>query len=698
MEGKAGGRAERRWSGRATWLAAAGVVAALVVGGGGLWFALVRVSDPVKRAEMLSAQGDLRGALMELRGAVRSRPEDGGVRLQLGQVLLQVFEPVAAEKELRAARALGVGQWVVTPLLGEALVAQGRWADVLNDVPRGGPTTVVVARDLLWRSMAQIAQKDVFAAQTSLALAREGAPDRIEIPLIAAYVARAQGDPGGAEAAVDEVLRREPTLLDALLLKREMLSERGDAAGAMAMADRAVAAARWSPVARLVRASLLVAAEEDERARPDVSAVLARFPQYPAANYLNAVLLTRAGRFGEAGVAFEQLRPWLEGFPRAGYYQAVVAAGLGKFDAAVELAGRYHAAAPDDAEGVALLAQAELAARRADAAVVLLDGAVAGGLKSAAALDLLGAGYAAQGDAAMAVRTLRLAAAAAPEKAGIATDLALAQMGQGDVSGSIGTLMEARGQAGRWQEGRGGRAAVGIVEGGLVLAHLDLGELEQATAVLERLRGQGGETETTGVLAGQVLMARGDLAGAQAGLLAVLKKYPDSVGAKVNLGKVLVLQGRQGDGEKLLQEVLGREPARFEALTVYLQFLLQNDRYKGAIEALEKARAALPDLLLVAMEGDLLVRSGEPGRAVALLSGVAEGGGSPLVLGALGRAQVAAGLNEAAKATYRRLVAVAPQLLEGRRAQVALLLQLREVDAAKAALREALGRRRVRGR
>ena len=675
----------KRWSGRAVGLAMAAAVVVVALGGTGVWFAFVRVSDPAKRAEALSAQGDLRGALIEMRSAVRARPDAGALRLQMGQLLLQVFEPLAAEKELRTARSLGVGQWVVAPLLGEALAAQARWTDVLNDVPRGGPTTLVVARDLLWRSMAQIAQKDLFAAQTSLTLAREGAPDRIEVPLIAALVARAQGDKAAAETALDEVLRRDPALLDALLLKREMLSERGDATDAMAMADRAVAAARWSPAARLGRASLLLAAGEDAKARLDVSAVLARFPRYPAANYLDGVLLSRAGRFAAAGVALDQLRPWIDQFPRAVYLQAVVAAGQGKFGPAVELAARYHLSAPGDAAGVVLLAQTQMAADRADEAVVLLEGAMTAGLRSAAAMDLLGAGYEAQGNADLAVRTLRQASAAARGDAGIATDLALAQIGQWDTKGAIDTLTTARETS-----AGSGMPVPSIVEAGLVLANLDLGELDRAAAVLERLRIQAGDSEATGVLSGQILLARADLAGAQAASLAALKKYPESAGAKVTLAKALTLQGRQGEGEKLLQDLLGREPARFEAVTAYLQFLLQNDRYKGAVEVLEKARAASPDPLLLAMEGDLLVRSGEPKRAAALLSRAPGGEGSPVLLAALGRAQAAAGMGEEAKATYRRLIQVAPRFLEGRRAQAALLLQLREVDAAKATLRDAL--------
>ncbi len=699
-------------------------VAVLALGGAAGGYAVfLRTRDPSVRAVALIGQGDLRGALVELRNAVREKPRDPDVHLLLAQTLLRVSEAVAAEKEAKTARSLGADPWAVTPLLGEAYVAQGRWAEVLDEIPRVGPTPEIVARDALSRGVAQIALKDLYAAQTSQELAERGAPGRVEGPLIAAAVAFAGGDRDLAERRVDEALAIDPRKLEALLLKRQLLSARGDAPGALAVADRAVLSSQWSPTARLDRAALLMAAGEDAKAQFDVGAVLARFPRYPAANYLEAVLLARLGRFSEAAVAFEQLRPWADAFPQALYFQSMVATRLGNLSAALEMAGRYHQRAPGDVEGLRMLARAQLASHRPDLAVVLLEQAgqdragqdQAGqdragqdrpGLSDPETLDILGTAYAASGNVQMGVQTLEQAAAALPANAmgsGAGADakalagtvlahLAIAQTGQGDAATAMRTL------------GRSMAVAPDQVVAleAAVSASLSTGDLDQARAALDRLRAKAGETEMVGVFGGTLLLMQSDLEAARTAALATLKAFPASIGAKLNLAKVLVLQGRQAQGERQLQELLATEPSNFEVLTTYLQFLLQvgdakgggdqKGRFPEAIAAVQRARTAAPaNAILTAMEADLLVRSGSARRAIETLRLARQGGErSPLLLAALARAQVMAGLNLEAKASFRELLTAQPTNLEARYGQVALLLQLDEVEAAKAALREGL--------
>ena len=92
--------------------------------GGGAWVYAHRGS-PLENGRALQAKGDLRGAQIELRNAIKEEPNNSEAHFRLAQLQLQGGDPIAAERELRAARDLGYDADVVTPLLGQAMLAQG---------------------------------------------------------------------------------------------------------------------------------------------------------------------------------------------------------------------------------------------------------------------------------------------------------------------------------------------------------------------------------------------------------------------------------------------------------------------------------------------------------------------------------------------------------------------------------------------
>jgi predicted Zn-dependent protease len=88
---------------------------------------------------------------------------------------------------------------------------------------------------------------------------------------------------------------------------------------------------------------------------------------------------------------------------------------------------------------------------------------------------------------------------------------------------------------------------------------------------------------------------------------------------------------------------------------------------------------------------DLIVRSGDPRRAVAMLQAMRDTEElPPLLLAAMARAQAAAGLNDEALKSYRTILTATPTDIDARRNQIELLLKLKDVDSAKASLRDAL--------
>src|SRR5438132_8410841 len=88
----------------------------------------------LKNAERYLAKGDLKAAEIELRSAVRDAPQDPVLRARLAEVYLQLGDPVAAEREARAARERNADEAAYLPVFAAALLAQEKFADLRASV------------------------------------------------------------------------------------------------------------------------------------------------------------------------------------------------------------------------------------------------------------------------------------------------------------------------------------------------------------------------------------------------------------------------------------------------------------------------------------------------------------------------------------------------------------------------------------
>lgn len=662
----------------------AGVAVAVVVigGGAGGWYALGHGGSPLIRAEQLLAKGDMRGAQIELRNAVRQEPNSARAHLLLAQAQQQNGDPVAAEKEFKAARDLGVDRWEIIPQLGQVYMAQNRFSDVLTEVPPEGPTPEIAAKNLILRAMAQVGANDIAAATATLAQAEKVAPGNVDVLVTGARLALALKDYTTASQKVDQALKADPKQVDALLMKAQVLLAQDKRPEALEVLNQVVAEQPGSSGGRLERANQFMLSGEDAKAMEDVKAVLKDQPRNAAATYVNGVLLVRAGKYADAQAELLKLGPLAQRFPRALYFQALSAANLGQNETAIEFANRYVARVPNDPDGVRLVARTELAAQRPERAVAVLEKAIGGNNRDPQTLDLLGRAYAAMGRGSQAIETFKRAVEAAPNDAAILTHLASTEMQVGDASGAASTLERSVEIAP--QQPNAGEA--------LVAAALSSGDIDKAQAALDRLRAQTGETEAVGILTGMVRLGKLDLDGGRAAFADTLKRFPDSQNAKLNLAKVLVLENHRPEGEALLRELLAKNPADVPTLNAAVQLMVQQQQFPPAIQLVEAARAAQPkNLGFTAMLSDLIVRSGDPRRAVSLLLALrsTEDLAPPLLL-ALARAQDAAGLLDDARATYRDVLKATPNDLDARRGQVDLMLRNKESEPARASLRDAL--------
>lgn len=661
--------------------AAAAVLLAGAAGGG--WIYTHR-GTPMDNARALEAKGDLRGAQIELRNAVKAEPNNAEARAALARLQLQSGDPIAAEREVRAARELGSSEAVTASVLAQALLAQQRFADVLREIPATAPTPDATSANLVARGIAQMALQDLPAAATSLEEAQRLAPRSTDALAAGVRLAMLRNDVPGAEALADRALAIEPKRADSLFLKGQILVAKGNLPGAIAAFDEAVAAAPAATQFRLERAGQLLQTGQNAKSRADVDYILSRDPKNVVASYLDMILLVRDNKFTEADAILTRLDPVLPRLPRGQFFQALVKANLSQFEAAAEAATRYLARVPQDAEAVRLLGRIEMAARRPDRAVTVLVNAVKAGVSDAETMDLLGRAYAMDGKTPQAAETFQRAADLAPENPSILTRLATSKLEMGDTNGATSALERSLDMAPKQLDA--GQA--------LVAAALASGDVDKAQAALDRMRTQAGESETVAVLDGLIKLSRRDLDGARDTFAEAVKRYPQSVTAAVNLAKLQLLQAKPADAEATLRTVLAKSPAEPQALDVLLGELVRQQRFPDAVTVIRAARAAAPaNLALVAATATLQVQAKDASGALTTLeeARVAAGGVLPTpLMPSQARAQAANGDIETAKATYRRYTVADPLDLEALRSYIDLLVNNNDAPAARQVLADAL--------
>lgn len=647
-------------------IAATAVVLLAGAGGGGLW-AYHRLSrDPLKDAAALLAKGDVQGAGLVLREAVQKDPKNAKALARLGGIQIMLGDPVAAERELRAAQAAGYKGADLMPLLARALLAQRRGAEVLAQfVPDGLPPTD--AADLLvTRGLAHLAAGDPLAARGSAEAAEHLAPKMPEAAVLMARAAIVEREPGWALAALDRALKLNPNLTQALLLKAGVLRAEGRPEDALPVLEAAEKSAKTPPdlaSARLSRAGALLAAGRDAEAVADLDLLLKQFPKSPGGNFLKALAQIRADDWTGADATLEVIQPVLSRLPRGEYYLALVKSNLKQLEQASEAIGHYTAKVPRDPDGWRLTARIDLLAGRKDDAeralaqvVVLTKGHPAGEIANAAA-------------------TARTPAEL--------TRLAALQVDSGDTAGAERDLQRSLALL-------PSPADVAIRS---VMAALRVGDVDRASAALERLRKlPNASPAQVAALSGAVRLSLLDLDGARTAFADGLKDVPDSIALKLDLSRVLLLQGHVAEADALLTPVLNDHPANRLALATMLEILVAERQPNRVAPLIAAARAAAPGdpmpLLLVAqmqaMLGDVA------GASAQLEAAPTEIAHTPAIAAERAKLLIQLGRLKDAAGVDRQLLQIEPRNFAVRQELMNLLIRLKQGDAAIAVIRDGL--------
>jgi putative PEP-CTERM system TPR-repeat lipoprotein len=645
----------------------------------GAWF-LLHPRDPIGSAKQRMARGDVHGAELYLRQAVREHPMNAEAAFLLGVVDLSLGNPKGAALELTRARDRGYSHGAIVLPLGQAYLEQRQFDAALREFDPAHAPADERADILTIRAAAQLSLGDSAAATASIREAEALAPTKRETIMTAARIALAQGDIAGAASRAAQVLEKTPNDPDALLLQSDLAMDRHDPHAALADAQKVLATNPGRLDARMVEARALATLGQIGPARASVARVLQGSPRNTGANFLGAMLALEAKDYSDADRLFNQLTAIVSDLPRGDFFLAVTKLGVGQPAQAEEAISRFLAKNPDDLAGLKLMVFVDLARRRPAAALDLLHQSKLAGSTDSDTLDLTGRAQAMSGDMAAARSSFAEASKLAPRDANILNHLAAVQMNLGDSSAAATELK-------RSLQIAPDQPPIGEA---LVQASLARGDVAGAAASVDRLRQTTGDTESVGMLDAEVKQASLDLDGAQSQLLDVLKRFPDSRTAALFLVRLYAMRGNQAAAEAQLEALIRRHPDDQGALSLLLPTLFMDNQADEAVKTAEAAHAAAPDnTSITAALAAAYVRAHQAGRASALLDR-ASAAADPQLRLLRARVLAADGKRDQAEQIYRDVLLQNPGDTATRADLARLLAADKHFDDARAVLHDGL--------
>ncbi|UGQ48557.1 XrtA/PEP-CTERM system TPR-repeat protein PrsT [Massilia endophytica] len=633
--------------------------------------------DLLADARRYRAQGDHRAAIIQLKNVLQQRPKDAATRRMLGEVYLDAGDALSAEKELRRARELGVPREELMGALGKALLMQGQFQRVLDEVAVEQRS----AASLALRANALMGLKRFDEAARLFGEALRLDAGNAEARLGMARVAMVQEQPDAALQRVEEAIARNPKDADSLRLKGDLLRAQGQMDAARASYESILQQNPNNVQAHIDIANLLTQAGKFDEAKERIG--LARSIQGSSllVYYAQALLDFRQGRLKQAQ---EQLALVLKAAPE--HLPSVLLAGavdlaLGSLTTAETHLRKFIEGNPGHLYAGKLLASALLRSNRLQEA----DHQVQALLKTAPEdVELL----AVAGEIAMRKREFKQAADYFQQASSLkpeAQDLRLAhgisRLGLGETPRAIAELEHAIGV-------NGSASRAGVL---LVLTQMRNKEFKKALESVDAMIAHG-DNPLLQNLRGGVLLASGDVVAARAGFTRALELDPLHLPALDNLAQLDMLEKEPEAARQRYEAALARDKGNVQIMTALARIATAEGKGPAAAQWLERATKAQPENVPAAvLLGNYYLRTGEKQKALVLAQKLhATNPGNAEALALLAQAESDNGKTEAALESYGKLAAMQPaSALPGLRMASLHLIQSRQPEAIED-LRKAL--------
>lgn len=622
-------------------------------------------------------------AIIELKNAAGKNPSDAEARYLLGTAYTELGDFLTAEKELRNAKKLAFDSAKTDAALGKALLGLGKYREVLDEI-QANPDYPhpILAEIFSLRGMAYLGITQISEARTHFLKAQDFAPQLASADLGLVQVLMAENKLSEAQVLNNQVLAKHANYAPAWALQGDLLVAQAQAAPAIAAYQKALALTPRYFVAQVKLASLFADTRQIENAQKQINELKKISPRHPLTNHLQARVYYMQRNYRAAEEAI------LSALKANAHYgpSLLLAGAIAHVQGSYEQAEKHLAQVLDEYPrhlyARKLLATTQLKMGQIQNALSTLKPLLDDKSPDPGALFLAGEAQMAAGEYSLANQYFAKAAALDPKNAAFRTSLGRSWLASGDAEKGLAelesaTLLDPSHKA----------------DAVLIVTYLGKKEYDKALEAIAALEKKDPNNAITFNLKGGAYLGKKDWANARKSFERALAIQPTYFPAAVNLAQLDIKEKNPQAARKHFEAILAKDKNNLQAMLALADLALHSGLEQEYISWLNKAVAAhagalQPRKLLThyyLKKKDFPKALGRARQAQAA---------NPKDLDALdllGSAQLAAGEKDSAVATYRQLVASAPQSPVAYYKLAAAQAAAKDAVGAENSLRTALG-------
>jgi len=597
--------------------------------------------------------GDDQAALIDLKNALKMDSKNGEARYLLAQILIQRGEGSAAEIELHKAIDLGVNKSYVAGVMGQALILQGNYNKVIDNIQVANGDKGKVAADIYnVRGDAYLALSKTDKAKSEFEKALKEYPDSVDAYLGLGHVAEVSNDLNLALQQTETALSKDINSSKSWLMKARLLRDLRKSDDARSAYNRVLQIDQKNITAHLGLASMALNAGRLDTAKAEVDAAVKIAPKALAVQYAVAVIDFKRGEYKNA---LETIQPVLKLAPDnlpSVLLHGAIAFAEGSFEQARDDLSRVLARNPNDSYARRLLANTQYNLGETGKAMETLQPLLKPEVADVNALVLAGELQLKTKNYVKATEYLNKAIEINPNSQQLQTTLAISHLGAGDVEQGMSELEEAAKHA-------TGQSQADVL---LIVTHFRRKEYDEALTAISNLEKKVGSNPVTYNLRGAALAGKQDFSNARKAFEQALAIQPTYYSATANLVQLDVHDGKPDAARKRLEAYIEKDKKNMQAMMALAGVALIQKNEQEYVRWLEKARETQPDAILPYIKlADYYSIKKDKARALEIASEPVKAyPNSPEALELLGSTQLSVGNNEDALKTFTKLVAAAP--------------------------------------
>ncbi len=677
-------------------------------------------------ALQLKDKNDPIALVLALKNALQQDPQHLSSRILLAQIYLEQGLGAAAEESLRVALSAGADPNEVTPMLGKALLHQGKADKVIEEISARGLANEHAAEVYAQRAEAYLDRRRPEMAKLELHKALQLTPRGLQPGLVQIKALMQANNFAEAKISADQLVTEHPTEAEAWLALSNVGAMRGDLEGALKGYGRVLDMDSHQLTARIERLTTLFNLHRDKDAQIDVDFLQKEFPNDPRASYMRAVWLSHNGTeqatqqalekvvdavkqlndkaFAEdpmlnlmTGLTyyglqnFEQARTRLQAYVNqvGGDVGARRALGdtllrLGDSNKAIEILLPAVNAAPDDNRGVAMLANAYALSGRSKQALQLLNQAIARGKKNDTLRSNLALLEIQNGQLEKGLPELASAFHQAPENAELGIALVTVYLSTNDAKNAIATadkLLAAHPQSPDYLNLSGA-------------AYLAANGIQRARDLFTRATVADPRFVPAQLNLAKLDLQQGQVESARKGIAPLLRAAPESPKLLLEMSRVELAAGHAREGLKLAEHAYHNAPKDLDIVFHLLDTEIVGN-YIGLANALiSETELAIPgNFQVMARHAGLMLRQQDAKSARPILQHMLQIDGiTSAQMLQIAELQSAAGFHDDAAYTLSQLLQKEPGNVGAQLSQITNSLRRDDPTAALQAADDFLNR------